>query len=176
MPQLGKYKLHEALGRGGYGTVYRAYDSVLKVERAVKVLHPALVADPEFIERFKREAQLAAQLEHPHIVPVYDLGEDQGRFFLVMKYMPGGSLKDAVALEGRLPFKRALEIAAQIAEALDFAHKKDLVHRDVKPGNILLDDKGNACLSDLGFAKALSGASSASLSATGGMIGTSRRV
>ena len=110
MTQLGKYQLHEELGRGGYGTVYRAYDTVLKVERAVKVLHPALVADPEFIERFKREAQLAAQLEHPHIVPVYDLGEDQGRFFLVMKYMPEGSLRDVLAKDGRMSFERALEI------------------------------------------------------------------
>jgi len=171
MTKLGKYQLHEELGRGGYGTVYRAYDTVLKVERAVKVLHPALVADPEFIERFKREAQLAAQLEHPNIVPVYDLGEDQGRFFLVMKYMPGGSLIELLEKQGRTTYERAIEIIEQIANALDFAHKKDLVHRDVKPGNVLFEDDGTARLADFGFAKALSGAS-ASLSVSGGMVGT----
>lgn len=170
--KLGKYTLIEEIGRGGYGTVYRAYDTMLKVERAVKVLHPALVADPEFIERFKREAQLAAQLEHSNIVPVYDLGEDQGRFFLAMKYMPGGSLKDVLAKEEHIPFDRAVEIASQIAEALGFAHSRGLVHRDVKPGNILLEQDGTARLSDLGFAKALSSANSASLSVSGGIVGT----
>jgi len=168
---IGKYQLHEELGRGGYGTVYRAYDTVLKVERAVKVLHPALVTDPEFIERFKREAQLAAQLEHPHIVPVYDLGEDQGRFYLVMKYMPGGSLKDVLEKEERLDYERAVELTSQVADALDFAHKKDFIHRDVKPGNVLFDEDGRVCIADFGFAKALSGAS-VSLSASGGMVGT----
>lgn len=171
MTYLGKYQLHEELGRGGYGTVYRAYDTVLEVERTVKVLHPALVADPEFIERFKREAQLAAQLEHPHIVPVFDLGEDQGRFFLVMKYMPGGSLKDVLEKDGRLHYERAVEITTQIANALDYTHQRDIVHRDVKPGNILFDEDGTARIADFGFAKALSGAS-ASLSASGGMVGT----
>ena len=172
MTQLGKYQLHEELGRGGYGTVYRAYDTVLKVERAVKVLHPALVADPEFIERFKREAQLAAQLDHPNIVPVYDLGEDQGRFFLVMKYISGGSLKNVLVKGGKLPFQRAAEIIQQIGSAINFAHEQDLIHRDIKPGNILFDSQENAYITDLGFAKALSGSSSSSLSVTGGMIGT----
>ena len=116
--QLSKYTLHEELGRGGYGTVYRATDNVLEVERALKVLHPALVADPDFIERFKREARLAAQLKHPHIVPVYDLGEDQGSFFLAMELMTGGSLKDLLAAEGSLSFKRTLEITRQIADVL----------------------------------------------------------
>jgi serine/threonine protein kinase len=172
MTQLGKYQLHEELGRGGYGTVYRAYDTVLKVERAVKVLHPALVADPEFIERFKREAQLAAQLEHPHIVPVYDLGDDQGRFFLVMKYMPGRSLKDLLVIDGCLDLAHALQINHQIAGALDFAHQRDFVHRDVKPGNILFDQDGSARIADFGFAKALSGANSVSVTASGGIVGT----
>ena len=170
--KLGKYQLHEELGRGGYGTVYRATDSVLEVPRAVKVLHPALVADPSFIERFRREAKFAARMKHPHIVPVYDLGEAEGRFFLAMEYMPAASLKDMLAKDGSLPFERAFEIIQQLAEALDHIHKQDVIHRDVKPGNILFDEKGNAALTDLGFAKALSGAGSASLSVTGGMIGT----
>ena len=172
--KLGKYELIEELGRGGYGTVYLARETVLDVERAVKVLHPALIADPEFIERFRREAKFAARIEHPHIVPVYELDEAEGSYFLVMKYMPGGTLKEYIANEGKLYFEHALEITRQIAEALDFAHSRpeQLIHRDVKPGNILFEADGNARLSDFGFAKALSGTRSASLSASGGMIGT----
>jgi serine/threonine protein kinase/ABC-type amino acid transport substrate-binding protein len=168
---LGKYELLEELGRGGFGTVYRARDTSLEVERAVKVLHSALVADREFIERFTREARFAARLKHPHIVPVYDLGEVEGRFYLAMEIMPGGSLKDLLGKEKSLPYGRALQIMKQIGEALDYTHARDLVHRDVKPGNILFDEHGNAALSDLGFAKALSGQGSASLS-SGGMLGT----
>ncbi len=178
MTQLSKYTLHEQLGRGGYGTVYRATDNVLEVERAVKVLHPALAADLEFIERFKQEAKLSARLEHPRLVPVYDLGEDQGRFFQAMKYMPGGSLKQVLA-QGPLPFDLALQILEQIAAALDFVHTRPepIIHRDIKPGNILFEadpreSTVHARLGDLGFAKALTSASSASMSATGGMIGT----
>ena len=94
--QLGKYLLFEQLGRGGYGTVYRAQYTVLNVERAVKLLHPALASDPEFIGRFRSEAQLAARMEHPHIVPVYDLGEADGSVFLAMKYMEGDDFRDIV--------------------------------------------------------------------------------
>jgi serine/threonine protein kinase len=178
---LGKYELLEELGRGGFGTVYRARDTSLDVERAVKLLHPALASDPEFITRFKREAQFTARLEHPAIVPVYEFGELEGAFFLVMKYMPGGSLKDVLKIENRWPFTRALESTRQIASGLDRAHKQGLVHRDIKPGNILFEEAeagdptagtGAARLSDFGFAKALSGAGSASLSASGGMVGT----
>ncbi|MBL7164678.1 MAG: serine/threonine protein kinase [Anaerolineales bacterium] len=170
--KLGKYLLHEELGRGGYGVVYRAMDTLLNVERAVKVLHPALVTDPDFIERFKREAQIAAKLEHPHIVPVYDLGDDQGRLFLAMKYMPGKSLKDALTLKGSLPFALALRITRQIASALNYAHEQGSVHRDIKPGNIIFDRAGNAYLNDLGFAKMFTEAQSTSLTASGGIVGT----
>ena len=100
MTKLGKYELLEELGRGGCGTVYRARETVLDVERAVKVLHPALISDPEFIERFRREARFAARIEHPHIVPVYELDEVEGAYFLVMKYMPGSSLKELIAGQG----------------------------------------------------------------------------
>ena len=172
---LGKYELLEELGRGGFGTVYRARDTTLDIERAVKVLHPALATDPEFITRFRREARVAARLDHPNIVPVYEVGEDQGAYFLTMKYLPGGSLKDLIAREGRLPFQHAVQITRQIASALDYAQSQPekLIHRDIKPGNVLFDVKDTARLSDFGFAKALAGDSnSSSLSVSGGMIGT----
>jgi WD40 repeat protein/serine/threonine protein kinase len=170
--KLGKYEIIEEIGHGGYGTVYRAYDTVLDIERAVKVLHPALVAAPEFIERFQHEAKIAARLDHPHIVPVYELGEAQGSYYLVMKIMTGGSLRDLLSQNAPMPFVRALEIMRQVSDALSYAHKQGLIHRDIKPGNILFEDNGTARLSDFGFAKALSGGSSVSLSVSGGMIGT----
>jgi len=177
---LGKYELLEELGRGGFGTVYHARDTSLDVERAVKILHPALVASPEFIERFRREAKIAARLDHPNIVPVYEFGEQEGAYYLTMKYMPGGSLKDVLVKAGRLPFERALQVTRQIAGALEYAYSQPekLIHRDIKPGNILFEadnltgKAGAARLADFGFAKALVGASSSSLSASGGMIGT----
>ncbi|MBL7164693.1 MAG: protein kinase [Anaerolineales bacterium] len=171
--KLGKYTLLEEIGRGGYGTVYRARDETLQVERAVKVLHPELVVDPSFIERFREEARLVARLKHPHILPVYDLGEDQGRFYLAMEYMSGGSLKDLLANEVALPFERSLDVLKQVSDALDYAHGQNLVHRDVKPGNILFDTSGNAYLTDFGFAKSLASAdSSTTMSLTGGILGT----
>jgi len=172
--RLGKYLLMEQLGRGGYGTVYRARDTVLNVERAVKVLHPALLADPEFIERFRHEARMVARLEHPHIVTVYDLGEEAGTIYLAMRYLRAGSLKDVLAGKRPLPFNVAVQITCQVASALDYAHHlpEQLIHRDVKPGNILFETKGSAFLSDFGFAKALHGENSASVSRSGSMIGT----
>ena len=169
---LGKYELHEQLGKGGFGTVFRATDTVLGVDRALKVLHPALVADDTFISRFKQEAQIAARLEHPNLVPVYDFGETDGRYYLAMKYMPGGSLKDLLVREGKLDQEHAFEILRLVAEGIGFAHKHNIIHRDLKPGNILFDRDGSVRISDMGFAKALAQGNSASLSATGGMIGT----
>jgi serine/threonine-protein kinase len=180
MTQLSKYTLHELLGKGGYGTVYRATDTALNVPRAVKILHPSILAELDMtaLARFRQEAQLAAQLEHPHLVPVYDLGEDQGRHFQVMKYMAGGSLKQVLA-QGPLPFAVALTILEQLASALDHIHTRPtpLIHRDIKPGNILFDSDPRtgtvqARLGDLGLAKALSGAGNVSMTVTGGMLGT----
>jgi len=171
--RLGKYELEKELGRGAYGTVYLARDTVLDVERALKVLHPAMLADEVLLERFRREARLAARLEHPHIVTVYDFGEDQGRFYIAMRYMAGGSLKARLEAEGPLPWNEVVRIVKQVAEGLAYAHEQGVVHRDLKPGNILFDERGNAAIGDFGFAKALSGAGgSLSLTATGGMVGT----
>lgn len=171
--KLGNYTLLKELGRGGYGTVYLARDEALQVKRAVKVLHPALVADPQFIEGFREEARLVAQLKHEHIVQVFYMDQVQGHIYLAMEYLAGGSLKDVLAREGALPYGRVMSIFQQITRALDYAHMQKLVHRDIKPGNILLDDSGKAYLSDFGFAKSLASAdSSTSMSLTGGILGT----
>jgi serine/threonine protein kinase len=172
MTRLGKYELKETIGQGGFGTVYRAVDTGLDVERAVKVLHPALAANAEFIERFQREARFAVRMDHPNVVPVYDLGEADGRFYLAMRYMPGGSLKDLLEKEGPLPVERAVEIARQVADGLEAMHTQGLVHRDLKPGNILIDADGSMRLSDFGFARALNATASATLTTAGGLVGT----
>jgi serine/threonine protein kinase len=171
---IGKFEILETLGQGGYGIVYRVKDTILNVERALKVLHPVLLADPTFIERFKREAQIMARLDHPHIVPVYEMDQISEHVYISMKYVPAGSLKDVLKHQGRLSFDRALEITKQIASALEYAYQQPekLIHRDIKPSNILFEKDGSVRLSDFGFAKALSSADSISLSASGGMIGT----
>ena len=162
MPTIGKYELHEILGKGGFGTVYRATDRSLEREVAVKVLHAQLAADGEFVERFRREARIAARLDHPHTVPIYEVGEEDGRIFLVMKYMPGASLKQAIQTRGPIPYPEALSILEQTGQALDYIHAKNVIHRDLKPGNILFDEYGVVRLSDFGLAKALEGGDSAS--------------
>ena len=169
---LGKYEILEELGRGGFGMVYKARDAVLDRVVAVKVLHPNLVNDLSFVSRFRNEARLAAQLDHPNIVPVYDFGESEGLYYIVMAYMPGGSLKELLQKEGALPEEKALAILNQVADGLSYAHRKGIIHRDLKPGNILFDEMGEARVSDLGFAKLLHSDSSASLTMSGGVVGT----
>ena len=170
--ELGKFEILEELGRGGFGTVYKARDIALDRLVAVKELHPGLTIDPTFISRFKHEAQIAANLDHPNLVPVYELGQAEGRYYIVMGYMPGGSLKDLLKNEGPLSKERTFEILQQIGAGLAYAHKQGVIHRDLKPGNILFDAKGQARVSDLGFAKLLHSQSSASMSTSGGLVGT----
>ena len=170
--KLGKYEILEELGRGGFGVVYKARDTVLDRIVAVKVLHPNLVNDLSFVSRFRNEAQLAAQLDHSNIVSVYDFGEYQGLYYIAMAYMPGGSLKDLLQKKGSLPEEEALTILRKVSDGLSYAHKKGIIHRDLKPGNILFDEEGQARISDLGFAKALHTDSSVSLSMSGGLVGT----
>ena len=140
--QLGKYTLHEELGRGGFATVYRATHGTLGTEAAVKVLSPSLAADEKARQRFIQEAQTASALEHPHIVRILDLDEAADQVFIAMEYLPGGDLKQRIQKQGALGEGEALGILRQVAEALDYAHARGVLHRDVKPSNILFDQKG----------------------------------
>ncbi len=131
--ELGKFEILEELGRGGFGIVYKARDKALKRLVAIKVLHPNLVNDPTFVARFRQEAQIAAQLDHPNLVPVYDFGESEGRYYIVMGYMPSGSLKELIKKEGALSKERALEILRQIGSGLAYAHSTGRYHRTRNP-------------------------------------------
>jgi serine/threonine protein kinase len=153
----GRYKLTAPLGEGGMAAVYRGRDLRLNREVAIKVLHDELTRDPDFLSRFHREAQLVASLSHPNIVPVYDVGEDQGTHFIVMEHIPGRALKDTLELEGRLEPHRAVGVMVRVLDALAYAHAQGLVHRDVKPQNILLMPDGTPRLADFGIARLADG-------------------
>lgn len=154
MEQVGRYERYEEIGRGGMGTVYRARDTRLQREVALKLLPAYLSQDETFSQRFQREAEVIAQLEHPHIVPVYDAGEYEGQPFLVMRLLKGGTLRQQLVAGGITPINLA-HISQQVAEALDAAHKQGVVHRDIKPSNILFDEHGSAFVADFGVAKVL---------------------
>ena len=153
--KIGIYEIKSELGRGGMATVYRGYDPRFEREVAVKILPPELLhADPQFRTRFQREAKIIAQLEHPSIVPVYDVGEteDGGLPYFVMKYMNGGSLSERIK-KGIISVAEAARIIEQIAPGLDEAHSRGFIHRDLKPSNILFDSRGAPYISDFGIAK-----------------------
>ena len=169
---LGRYKVLEELGRGSFGIVYKAEDQALDRVVALKVLHNQLTVDPGFIGRFEQEAKLAARLDHPNLVPIYDLGQIDGLFFIAMGLMAGGSLKDRLKKEGAFGSEKARDVFSQILQGVQVIHENNIIHRDLKPGNILFDQYGIARISDLGFAKALHSDASTSLSMSGGMIGT----
>ena len=166
----GRYELIELVGTGGMSSVYRAHDRLLERDVALKLLHDYYRADDETIERFRREARAAAQLSHANIVTVIDRGEDGGRQFIVFEYVDGETLKALVQREGRLPVRRALEIALATARALAFAHRHGLVHRDVKPQNVLLNGDGRAKVTDFGIARSLE---LEGVTQTGTVLGTS---
>ena len=168
----GRYELHRRLGRGGMAEVYLARDQLLDRPVAVKVLFPALATDQGFVERFRREAQAAANLQHPNIVSVFDWGEANGTYFIVMEYVEGMTLAELLRDEGRLHPDRAAEITADIAAALGFAHRNRVVHRDVKPGNVLITRDGGVKVADFGIARALSDSSDMNLTKTGSVMGT----
>jgi ABC-type oligopeptide transport system substrate-binding subunit len=148
------YELRERVGTGGFGEVYRAYQPSVGRQVAVKVILPQYADHPDFIRRFEREAQLVARLEHPHIVPLYDYWRQSDGAYLVMRWLRGGSLRGSLQ-RGPWRLEAAIQLLDQVASALTVAHRQGVIHRDVKPENILLDGKGNAYLSDFGIAKDL---------------------
>jgi serine/threonine-protein kinase len=148
--KFGRYKIIGEIGRGGMSIVYHAHDPRTDRDVAIKVLPREFLHDPNFRERFEREARTIAALEHPAIVPVYDFGQEGGQPYLVMRHMVGGSLTDRLR-EGPLPLGTAATILGRIAGALDYAHKQGIIHRDLKPGNILFDRFGEAYLADFGI-------------------------
>jgi serine/threonine-protein kinase len=150
-----RYVLGAPIGEGGGATVYAAEDRRLDRRVAVKLLRPELKANRTLVARFEREARSAARLDHPHIVPVYDYGEFGDTYFLVMQYVPGGDLRDRLKQGEALPVAEAVRLGAEIAEALGVAHARGIVHRDVKPGNVLLTEDGHAKVADFGIAKML---------------------
>ena len=150
--QFGRYVIKGELGRGGMATVFHAYDPRFERDVAIKVLPREFLHDPQFRVRFEREAKTIALIEHPAIVPVYDFGEEEGQPYIVMRYMSGGSLSDRLA-QGPLPINEVINMINRLAPALDAAHGKGVIHRDMKPGNILYDQYGNSFLSDFGIAR-----------------------
>ena len=167
-----RYRLGERIARGGMGSVYRAVDENLGRQVAVKVLRRDLADDPTFLERFRREARAAAALSHPGVAGVYDYGELGGSAFIVMELVEGETLAERIAATGRLPFTEAFAIGEQVARALAAAHAHGLVHRDVKPANVLLGP-GGAKVTDFGIAKA---ATAATLTRTGMVLGSANYV
>jgi eukaryotic-like serine/threonine-protein kinase len=168
---LGKYRIAAEIGKGGFATVYRALDTTLDREVALKVLDPLLMREPGWVTRFQREARAVARLKHPHIVTIYEIGEVEGRLFIAMELIEGAGLDAEIARRGRIPWDEALALLGQVADALDYAHAQGVLHRDLKPANILLDPRRGAVLTDFGFAR-LVGESSMSVSVSGGMVGT----
>jgi serine/threonine-protein kinase len=149
------YRLEELIGRGGMGVVYRAYDLRLKRPVALKLVAPSLARDDGFRERFAHESELVMSLEHPNVVPIYDAGDVDGRVYLAMRLVDGTDLRSLLRTEGALKPDRAIAICTQIAAALDAAHARGLVHRDVKPSNVLLDSSGHVYLADFGLTRSL---------------------
>ena len=151
--KLGSYEVEEEIGRGGMGVVYRAYQPNLQRQVAVKVLLPHLAKDAEFVERFMREARSAAKLHHPGLVTIFDVGEIEGTYFFSMQWLQGKTLEEKLE-EGPLPVEEVVGVVSQMAAALGFAHEAGVVHRDVKPANVIVDERGRAVLTDFGIAKA----------------------
>ncbi|MGI8607538.1 MAG: protein kinase domain-containing protein [Gaiellaceae bacterium] len=167
----GRYELRELAGSGGMSSVYRAYDRLLERLVAIKVLHEEYSQDPEYVERFRREAQAIARLSHPNIVTVIDRGEHEDRQYIVFEHVAGENLKEAVQRLGPLPVRRALALAYQAARGLAFAHQNGVVHRDVKPQNVLIDAEGTAKVTDFGIARSLEREDD--ITETGMVLGTS---
>jgi serine/threonine-protein kinase len=166
---VGRYRILERVGLGGMATVYKGYDPTMDRYVAIKIPREDLTRDPTFRARFTQEARTLARLEHPHILPVHDFGEDAGHFYLVMRFVDGSTLRDLM-VKRRLPLAQVLRLVGQVADALAYAHRNKVIHRDIKPSNILVDPDGSALLTDFGIAKLLEAAPH--LTGTGESLGT----
>ena len=164
-----RYEMIEKIGNGGMATVYKAKDLTLKRNVAIKVLKDEFTTDNEFIRRFNIEAQSAASLTHPNIVSIYDVGSEGNIYYIVMELIQGKTLKQIIDEDGVLPWKWSLNIAIQIASALETAHKNNIIHRDIKPHNIIITEDGIAKVTDFGIAKAVS---NSTITAFGTTIGS----
>jgi serine/threonine-protein kinase len=167
----GRYELEELVGAGGMSSVYRAHDRLLGRKVALKVMHQQYMEDEDYVERFRREARAVAALSHPNIVTVIDRGDHEGRQFIVFEYVDGENLKKWIEREGPAPVEEALQLALQVARGLSFAHQNGLVHRDVKPQNVLLNGGGQAKVTDFGIARSLD--VQHEMTQTGTVLGTS---
>src|SRR6476620_9808341 len=169
----GRYRLDAQIGHGGMSTVYRAFDTVLERQVAIKLMHREIASDSDQLERFRREARAVAQLNHPHVVGVIDAGEDgdpdHPTPYIVFEYVEGEKLKDRIKRHGRLQIGEAVAYAIEIARALGAAHERAIVHRDVKPQNVLIDEEGSAKVTDFGIARTLD---QEGLTADGRVLGT----
>jgi eukaryotic-like serine/threonine-protein kinase len=165
----GRYRLDAQVGAGGMSTVYRAFDTLLERQVAIKLMHREIASDSDQLERFRREARAVAQLNHPHVVGVIDAGEDAGAPYIVFEYVEGETLKDRIRRHGRLPLGEAIAYAIEVARALGAAHAHRIVHRDVKPQNVLIDEEGTAKVTDFGIARSLT---EEGLTADGRVLGT----
>ena len=165
-----RYQIESRLGSGGMADVYLATDTQLGRRVALKLLYRRFAQDPEFVERFRREASAAAGLQHQHVVSVYDRGEWDGTYYIAMEYLEGRSLKAVIHQEAPLEPGRAIELAVQILRAARFAHRRGVIHRDLKPHNVIVDDEGRATVTDFGIARA--GASD--MTQTGSIMGTAQ--
>jgi len=164
-----RFRLEEKIGSGGMSTVYRAFDPTLERWVAIKLMHRDISDDPDQLERFRREARAVARLSHPHVVTVIDFGEDDGTPYIVLEYVEGETLKDRIKRCGRLPVAEAVAYAIEVGRALSAAHAERLVHRDVKPQNVLIDMEGRGKVTDFGIARSLE---AHGLTATGRVLGT----
>src|ERR1700756_2871643 len=164
-----RYRLEARIGAGGMSTVYRALDETLQRQVAIKLMNREVSTDSDQLERFRREARAVAQLSHPHVVGVIDAGEDEGRPYIVFEYVEGETLKERIRRAGRLPMAEAVAYAIEIARALGAAHARHIVHRDVKPQNVLIDEEGSAKVTDFGIARTLD---QEGLTADGRVLGT----
>ena len=167
----GRFQIKEERGRGGMAVVYKAYDGILQRTVALKILLPMLAANTEFTQRFRREAITAANLRHPNIVVIFDVGAHEQFQYIVMEYLDGETLQREIQETGRLPITRVLAILGQLAGALDYAHEQELVHRDVKPANIIIGASDHVTLTDFGLVKAARGSR---ITGEGSSMGTLR--